>query len=96
MIKQMVVQIGKNGITDNFIESLKNSFKTHTSVRISVLKSAGHERNQVKGMGEELAGKLGENYTAKIIGFTIIIRKWRKPGKRCIVKLKGVGGGVYK
>ena len=28
------------------------------------------------------AEKLGENYTAKIIGFTIIIRKWRKPGNK--------------
>lgn len=79
MIRQLAMQLGKNGITENFIETLKNNFKSHNNVRISVLKSAGHERGRIKEMGEEIIGKLGANYTAKIIGFTIIIRKWRKP-----------------
>ncbi|MDD5699757.1 MAG: YhbY family RNA-binding protein [Candidatus Nanoarchaeia archaeon] len=79
MLRQLAMQLGKNGITENFIETLKNNFKSHNNVRISVLKSAGHERSKIKEMGEGIAGKLGENYTAKIIGFTIIIRKWRKP-----------------
>lgn len=78
MIKQSEMQIGKNGMTENFIESLKNSFKTHTSIRISVLKSAGHEKEKVKEMTEEILGELGRNYTARIIGFTIVLKKWRK------------------
>ncbi len=71
-------QLGKKGITEGFIDSLKNDFKKHDNIRISVLKSAGHEREKVKKYSEEILDKLGKNYTAKIIGFVIIVKKWRK------------------
>jgi RNA-binding protein YhbY len=73
------MQLGKNGITANFIENLKKSFLTHDGVRLSVLESAGHEREKIKEYSEEILKQLGENYTAKLIGFKIILRKWRKP-----------------
>lgn len=76
---QSEIQIGKNGITENFIESLKINFKTHSQVRISVLKSAGHEKERVREMSEKILNDLGRNYTSKIIGFTIVVKKWRKP-----------------
>lgn len=79
MISQSEIQIGKNGVTENFINSLKNNFKTHINVRISVLKSSGRDREKIKEMAEQIREKLGNNYTAKIIGFTIILKKWRKP-----------------
>jgi len=72
------MQLGKNGITDNFIENLKKCFKTSDSVRISVLQSAGHERETIKAYTDKILSSLGENYTAKLIGFKIILRKWRK------------------
>lgn len=72
------MQIGKNGITDNFIQTLKSCFEKHENVRISVLKSAGHNKEQVKKYAEEILGELGKNYTAKLIGFKIILKKWRK------------------
>jgi RNA-binding protein YhbY len=81
MIRQSVIQLGKNGLTENFIESLKNSFKNHNSIRISVLKSAGHEKGKIKEMAEKLLGTLGANYTARVIGFTIVLKKWRKPAR---------------
>ena len=71
-------QLGKQGLTKNFIESLKNVFKNHEIVRISVLKGAGHEKEKLKQYSEELLDKLGKNYTAKIIGFVIVLKKWRK------------------
>ena len=73
------MQLGKNKITDNFIQTLKKCFTTSDSVRISVLESAGHERETIKEYSEEILKQLGENYTAKLIGFKIILRKWRKP-----------------
>ena len=79
MFKQSEIQIGKNGITDNFIESLKINFKTHVQVRISVLKSADRDKEKVREMSERILNDLGRNYTAKIIGFTIIVKKWIKP-----------------
>ncbi|VVB83715.1 CRS1 / YhbY (CRM) domain protein [uncultured archaeon] len=72
------MQLGKNGITENFIQTLKNAFQTRESIRISVLKSAGHEKETIKKYSDELLEKLGVNYTSKLIGFKIIIRKWRK------------------
>jgi len=73
------VQLGKNGITKNFIETLKNHFKKHNDVKISVLKSAEHKKEKMRVYSEEILEKLGKNYTAKIIGFTIFLKKWRKP-----------------
>ena len=76
------MQLGKNGITDNFIKTLKNGFTFHENVRISVLKSAGHGRNKIKEYEEEILNKLGNNYTARKIGFTIVVKKWRKPVRK--------------
>lgn len=72
------MQLGKNGLTENFIQTLKNCFQTHDSVRVSVLTSAGHNQEQMKKYAEELLEKLGNNYTSKTIGFKIILKKWRK------------------
>ena len=75
---QSSIQLGKNRITDNFIETLKEHFKKHDNVKIDVLKSAGHEKEKIRGYSEDILEKLGRNYTAKIIGFTIFLKKWRK------------------
>ena len=67
------VQLGKNGITDNFILTLNNQFKTHENVRVHVLKSAREEgkkgKESIKKYSEELLEKLGKKYTSKILGF---------------------------
>jgi len=72
------VQLGKQGISDNFIESLKNHFKNYQNVKVSVLKSAGHDKSKVKEYSKQILEKLGKNYTARIVGFTIVLKKWRK------------------
>ncbi|MDP2673115.1 MAG: YhbY family RNA-binding protein [Nanoarchaeota archaeon] len=76
LIRQM--QLGKQGITENFINSLKNQFKNSQVMKISVLKSATRDRGEIIKIKDELLEKLGKNFTARIIGFTIILRKWRK------------------
>lgn len=76
------MQLGKNGLTANFIETLKSCFEKHDSVRISVLKSAGHEKTQINEYSQKLLEKLGDNYTTKMIGFKIIVKKWRKSKKK--------------
>ena len=72
------VQLGKQGITDNFIFSLKNHFKKHENVKVCVLKSAGHNKEKVKKYSEKICDKLGKNYVARAIGFTIFLKKFRK------------------
>ncbi len=78
MPKLREIQIGKNGVTDNFIASLKNQFNDCRNVRISVLRSARENKEDVKKMADEILEKLGKNFTAKVLGFTIILKKWRK------------------
>ncbi|VVB83301.1 CRS1 / YhbY (CRM) domain protein [uncultured archaeon] len=72
------MQLGKNGITESFVETLKRYFQNHEIVKISVLKSAREKREDMKKHSEEIINKLGDKYTAKIIGFKIILKKWRK------------------
>jgi len=72
------VQLGKQGITNNFIETLKNYFKKHENVKISALKSSTRDKNELRKISSEILDKLGKNYTSRIIGFTIVIKKWRK------------------
>ena len=72
------VQLGKNGVTENFIESLRNYFKGYENVRVSVLKSATRDKKETLEMSEKIVENLGKNYTAKIIGYTIVVKKWRK------------------
>ena len=72
------IQLGKSGLTKGFIEKLKNDFKNHNNVKISVLKSAGHDKEKVKQYTEQILDSLGKNYTAKTIGFTINLKKWRR------------------
>ncbi|MBT4376397.1 hypothetical protein HOD29_03415 [archaeon] len=72
------IQLGKQGITNNFIESLKLQFIKSRTVKVSVLPSARESKEDVKKYSEGIVNKLGPHFTAKIIGFTIILKKWRK------------------
>ena len=69
------VQLGKNGITDNFIATLKSHFEKHANVKIQVLKGAGHDRDKVKEFKEEILKRLGEKYSARVIGFVIAVKR---------------------
>ena len=77
---QISVQLGKKGLTDTFIESLKNTFsKTENNVvRISVLKNLANRKKEIHNIAEKIISELGRKYTYKIIGFSIFIKKWRK------------------
>ncbi len=72
------LQLGKKGITQNFIETLKTYFSDVRTVKISVLPSARESKEDIKKYANEILTFLGPNYTARCIGFTISIKKWRK------------------
>jgi len=76
---KMQINIGKNGLNEGIINVIKNSFKTRENVKVSVLKAAGHEKENVKKIAEEIINGLGNKYSYKIVGFVISLRKWRKP-----------------
>jgi len=74
----VTLQIGKKGLTAEFIINLKKLFETAEHARVSILKSATRDREELKKWADEIVSKLGMNYTCKIIGWTIVLRKWRK------------------
>ncbi|MDD5192604.1 MAG: YhbY family RNA-binding protein [Candidatus Nanoarchaeia archaeon] len=77
---QVQMQIGKNRLTPEFIKDIERRLEKYRNavVKISVLKSARENKGDVKKYAEELLDNLGPNYTAKTMGFTITLRKWRK------------------
>lgn len=74
-------QIGKNGVTDNFRDSLASAFKTRKILKISVLKGAVRDKEKVKEMAEELINSMEGSYKYRVIGFTIVLRKSNKVQK---------------
>lgn len=72
------IQLGKNGITDNFILNLRSQFENTRGIKISVLRSFCRDKEHLKKIEEEILEKMGKNYTAKTIGYTIALKKWRK------------------
>ena len=71
------IPVGKNGVTENFVFTLKNAFNTQDTVKVAV----HQHKKETKKIAEEILKKLGKQYTTKIIGFTIAIKKWRKARK---------------
>ena len=72
------VQIGKNGVQDNLVEALQSHFKKHMNVKVVFLKSSSRDKTKVKKTAENIIEKLGKNYTYRIVGFAIFVKKWRK------------------
>lgn len=73
--KQLSMQIGKQGITDNFIQTLQNAFKTHYTIRISALQSSGRDKDSIVKMADDMVSRLQGNFDYRILGFTIIMKK---------------------
>ncbi len=69
------VQLGKNGITEGFINELKTRLKKHGVVKIRVLKSFRKTyTDDVDSLANTLAEKT-ESRVYEIRGFTIILIK---------------------
>jgi RNA-binding protein YhbY len=76
------IQLGKQGVTENFISSLKHLFDTHRNVKINVLSSATRDKAELKEFSDEILEKLGPRYTTKILGFKITVKQWRRAVSR--------------
>lgn len=74
------MQLGKKGLTEEFILDIENRLKKHrnATIKISVLKSARESKVDVKKYADEIIDKLGSKYTARVLGFSIFLKKWRK------------------
>lgn len=82
MIGQCTMDIGKQGMTEGTITTLKTMFQNHKSVKIHVRKSAFSDRKEIKEIADKIATELGANYNYKIVGFAIFLKKFRKEQER--------------
>lgn len=68
-------QIGKNGLSPDFPETIISAFKNRRQVRISVLKSTPREKKDLISYAEQIQKNLPFKTRLRIIGFTIILSK---------------------
>ena len=72
------IQIGKNGLTANFFQTLENHLKKRDTVKVSLLPSARENKAQAKAIVTDIEKKLPKNYTVHLIGYRMTIKKWRR------------------
>lgn len=72
------LQLGKKGLTKEFLETLKKHFEKAKMLKISVLKSCCRDKQELKKIEKNLLKNLGENYRSRIVGYTINIKKSSK------------------
>ena len=77
---QITLQLGKNGLTQEFLEDIKSRFENIKikNIKISVLPSAREKKGDVRIFAEQIKEFLGAKYTYRILGFSIFVKKWRK------------------
>jgi RNA-binding protein YhbY len=80
MTSQIEIQLGKKGITPEFLDGLKKRFndKSIRAIKVHVLPSARESRDDVKRYSEEIIKFLGNKYNSRIIGFSIFLKKYRQ------------------
>jgi RNA-binding protein len=69
------IQLGKQGITENFIKTLQTYFVKNKVVKISVLQSSSVDKKEIKKIAEQISEKLSGTFDIKLIGHKIILRR---------------------
>jgi RNA-binding protein YhbY len=72
------LQLGKKGLTPEFIEQVKNMFENERVIKISILKSACRNKKDAEKIGEDLVSALGNNFKFRLIGYVMTVMKFRK------------------
>lgn len=73
-----IFQVGKNGVTDNFIEQINDVLEKRELIKISVLQNCLEDKDDI---AEEIS-KSTESDIVSIIGNTIIIYRESKNNKQ--------------
>lgn len=72
-------QMGKYGLTPEFIEQIKGVFKNERMVKISILRSACRNKVEADEIAKKLVAELGGNYKYRLIGYVLTVMRFRKP-----------------
>ena len=72
------LQMGKKGMTPEFINQVKGIFEKERVLKITILRSASRNKEEVKKMGDELVAMLGNKYKYRLIGYVLTLMRFRK------------------
>lgn len=72
------IQLGKKGLTEEFINQARDLFKNEEIIKISILKSACRNKNDAEKLADNLMESLGKNFDYKLVGYVLTVRKFRK------------------
>ncbi|MBS3079570.1 YhbY family RNA-binding protein [Candidatus Pacearchaeota archaeon] len=80
MTSKVEVQLGKKGLTPEFLDGIKKRFEKASvkNIKIHVLSSARENREDIKKYAKEILNFLGKKFDCRIIGFSIFVLKLRK------------------
>lgn len=80
--KITILQVGKQGLTGNIIQAVRDAFNTHENVKLSMLRTATRSKQEAREIAEKICQQLGRKYTYRVMGYTIFIKEWRKPRRK--------------
>lgn len=72
------LQIGKNGLSEAFVEQVQKIFEKEKVVKISILKSACRNKKDAEKMARDLVSALGGKFDYKLVGYVVTVIKFRK------------------
>ena len=70
------MQLGKHGLSKDFIETLRKNFKRHETVKISLLKNYSRDKDKITEDAEKIRAELGCKY--KLLGYTLILKRQKQ------------------
>jgi RNA-binding protein YhbY len=74
----VTIQLGKSGYEEGNKENIKKALDKHKNIKVAVLKSYIRNQQQLKELKEKMLADLGENYTARVVGYSIFLKKWKR------------------
>lgn len=84
-----IVRIGKDGLTDNIVQSLLDAINSRELIKVKILQNLEADKDEARELAEELSKKSGAELVG-IIGKIMIFYKENKDKPVISQKLKSV------
>ncbi len=72
------IQLGKSGYNERNLENIKTFFLRHKDLKVTILRSCLRNQGELKSLKEKILSDLGPNYTARVVGYSIFFKKWKR------------------
>ncbi len=72
------IQLGKNGYNERSLENIKKVFLRHKDLKITILRSCLRNQEELRSLKEKILKDMGIHYTARIVGYSIFMKKWKR------------------